>query len=273
MVYLPIQKLEFIPRFCFHYQNFNKKTNFPNSRMTEFYEIDLITEGAALLTIDKVAYFFEPGDICFRKPGQWNKYSWNHKYECDTLHFEIKAHSVDAFDTIFNTFPTFLHAKNYEETHRIFQSLKESFSSSAEYDQLNTKIKTMQLIKQLYITVGKNEDSKTLCHPAIRKIIPFIHENISENLTTQIIAEKCGLSPSYFQMAFKSSTGKTPNQFITEQRLNLARKKLLSTKLSIGDIAFDCGFSSSSYFIYVFKNMYHQTPTQFRQAFDNTENP
>lgn len=270
--YLPIKQLEFVPHFCFHYQNFNKKNQFPNKRITDFYEIDFITKGTALLTIDGIAYFFEQGDICFRKPGQLNKYSWNHRYECDTLHFEIKSSAGKDFETIFDTFPTFLQPKDLDEIYRLFQELKKAFSSTVEYEQLNAKILAHQLLLQVYSAASNPNESKPSYHPAIRHAISYIQNNLSEELNVQILAQKCNLSPSYFQLAFKNSTGKTPNQFVMEQRLNQARKLLLSTDFSIGDIGFECGFSSSSYFIYVFKKMYRQTPFQFRQTFGTITN-
>ncbi|MBO5253398.1 MAG: helix-turn-helix transcriptional regulator [Clostridia bacterium] len=57
--------------------------------------------------------------------------------------------------------------------------------------------------------------------------------------------------------------GKTLRDYIEEQRIKQAIDLLLTTNDSLTQIAFQCGFSSQSYFSYVFKRRMGKTPQQY----------
>ena len=122
----------------------------------------------------------------------------------------------------------------------------------------------MQLIQKIYSLIVK-EPSKAFLHPAVRKAISYISQKINTYITVEEIADLIGLSPKHLQAIFKQSTGKTPLEYITEVRLIYTKNCLLSTDLSIAEIAYIHGFSSCSYFNYVFKKHFNQTPGQFRK--------
>ena len=79
------------------------------------------------------------------------------------------------------------------------------------------------------------------------------------------VAKTVGLSPKYFQKMFRQGTGKTPNEYLTEMRLNIAIKKLITTNMPIADIAFESGFSSQAYFAKVFRQYTGKTPTEYKK--------
>jgi AraC-like DNA-binding protein len=61
-------------------------------------------------------------------------------------------------------------------------------------------------------------------------------------------------------------TGKSPNAFINEYRLNEALQLLLKNKCNISEIAFETGFSSPSYFSKCFQKHFGQSPSAFLSA-------
>ena len=77
------------------------------------------------------------------------------------------------------------------------------------------------------------------------------------------IAEIVHLSPIHFHNCFKVSVGKTLRDYVEEQRLRKAIKLLLTTDYSLTKIAYECGFSSQSYFSYAFKRKMGLTPRQY----------
>ena len=68
----------------------------------------------------------------------------------------------------------------------------------------------------------------------------------------------------YFCRLFKQYTGKTPIEYLNNYRIEQAAKLLIETNDSITDIAFDCGFENTSYFIRKFKAQKSATPKQYR---------
>lgn len=96
--------------------------------------------------------------------------------------------------------------------------------------------------------------------------LSLFHKNdVIKNGLPQI-KEYFNFSNSYICRCFKKYTGKTMIEYLNEIRLNYAAVLLLSTQLSILDIAESVGFASVGYFNKIFKSRYGITPTTFRNT-------
>jgi len=102
-------------------------------------------------------------------------------------------------------------------------------------------------------------------HNRVEKAILYIESNYTEKITASEIAESAHLSRFHFIRLFRSTTGTTPMEFVTQLRLNKAKSLLLTTGMSLAIIALSCGFSSQSHFNRTFKTHQGQTPGQFRK--------
>ena len=87
----------------------------------------------------------------------------------------------------------------------------------------------------------------------ITKTVEYIGANLTADLSLEALSKSVGFSPVYFHKLFKASTGKTLRDYVEEQRLKRSVDLLLSTDLTLTQIAYACGFSSQSYFSYAFK--------------------
>lgn len=96
----------------------------------------------------------------------------------------------------------------------------------------------------------------------IDRAVEFMHANLGNKLSVEMIAHEVCLSPSHLSSIFKKEVGKTVMGYLTEVRLQQARKLLLQKKLSISEISFQCGFSSSSHLSQSFKNHYGMSPRE-----------
>lgn len=65
---------------------------------------------------------------------------------------------------------------------------------------------------------------------------------------------------------FKIYMGSSPIDFVNDYRLEVSRSLLQYTDTSVADIAFNCGFTSQSYFTKLFSRTFHMTPTEFRNS-------
>lgn len=71
----------------------------------------------------------------------------------------------------------------------------------------------------------------------MQKVINYILLNLSGELSPQSIAAAVNSSPGYVSHKFKEETGLTLMNYITQQRIRLAKKMLTDTDMSIRDIA------------------------------------
>jgi transcriptional regulator GlxA family with amidase domain len=78
-------------------------------------------------------------------------------------------------------------------------------------------------------------------------------------------AAEMNTSKTVLHRKFRSLVGQTPNQFIRTIRLRKAVHLLGTSDLTIAEIAYLTGFNQSHYFIKCFREVYHDTPKNFRQ--------
>ena len=99
----------------------------------------------------------------------------------------------------------------------------------------------------------------------LRKVLFYIQENLSEDLSLEKLSEIAFFSPFHFQKIFSRYVGESPKQYIMRLRLErIAHYLTLFPSLTINDAAFQAGFSSSSTFIRAFKKYYGTTPEALR---------
>lgn len=102
--------------------------------------------------------------------------------------------------------------------------------------------------------------------PVVRQAIALIERNICEPLTVPEIAAALGASQRQLERQFNRSVGCTVVQFGTLVRLQHARVLLISTSLSVRDIATAAGFNTLSHFAFAFRKCFGRRPSDYRQA-------
>jgi AraC-like DNA-binding protein len=105
----------------------------------------------------------------------------------------------------------------------------------------------------------------------IRRAVTYIADNLYQPLPLEEVAEVSGYSLSHFKFKFREYFGISPAEYISIQKITAAEKELLSTDISITDLAFKYGFSSSNYFCTVFKKVLGFTPSRYRSQFKEKE--
>lgn len=101
----------------------------------------------------------------------------------------------------------------------------------------------------------------------IMAITRYLQEHLSEDISLSILAEEFHLSAQYISQMFKSEIGVNFLAYLTNIRMERAKKLLLSTALSIGEISEQLGFGDYRVFTKVFKKSEGVTPSQYRRDF------
>ncbi|MDD6363825.1 MAG: two-component regulator propeller domain-containing protein [Bacteroidales bacterium] len=101
----------------------------------------------------------------------------------------------------------------------------------------------------------------------LTKVTDVIMKNISnENMSLDEIAEKTATSRMKIYRAMKTSLDMTPTEYIRSIRLQHAEKLLRTTKKTVQEVMYECGFSSKAYFHKVFFAKYGHTPKEYRDS-------
>ncbi|WP_281225442.1 substrate-binding domain-containing protein [Flavobacterium aquiphilum] len=99
----------------------------------------------------------------------------------------------------------------------------------------------------------------------IKKIDDLIIENLdNSSFSVEELAESLNISRVQLYRKIKALLNINISDYINNVRLEKAKELLTTTKLTISEIAYSCGFSTPNYFSTSFKNKYNLSPKEFR---------
>ena len=86
--------------------------------------------------------------------------------------------------------------------------------------------------------------------------------------TPSFLASQLNVSPKYLSDCLKNQTGQTAQQLIHEKLIEHAKDILVTSELTVNEIAYQLGFDFPQSFSKLFKSKTHQTPSDYRQSFN-----
>ena len=99
----------------------------------------------------------------------------------------------------------------------------------------------------------------------ILKAKKYIDENYSnQDICLHSVAEAVHFSPNHFSTIFSQECGITFIEYLTNVRIEQAKKLLKNTSMRSADIAYEAGFNDPHYFSYIFKKTTGITPREYR---------
>jgi AraC-type DNA-binding domain-containing proteins len=100
----------------------------------------------------------------------------------------------------------------------------------------------------------------------VQKAIGYINTNyMLPDISLDLLAEQMHFSVSYLVRNFKDITGKTIKEYITEKRMEEAKRLLESTAMKVKDIGEKIGYPNTQSFINIFKKYQGETPGEYHE--------
>ncbi len=149
-----------------------------------------------------------------------------------------------------------------------FQELYGTLKKGDPASYITCSSDLMKLCSDLLLfTLQSNTSPGSRISPVVSSAIKLLEAEFREDIDLTYVCQKLSVSKFYFLRTFKEQTGFTPNEYLITLRLNHAKSLLRSTLLTIEEIALECGFTTSTYFIQVFKKKENVTPLHYRKYF------
>ncbi|WP_432664362.1 AraC family transcriptional regulator [Wukongibacter baidiensis] len=101
----------------------------------------------------------------------------------------------------------------------------------------------------------------------IEEIVGYMHQHFGKKLSNLELAKAINMSESHFIRIFKKETGMTPMQYLTNVRIEKAKKLLKIDRKNITEISLICGFNSTSHFSSSFTKYVGMTPSNYRNIY------
>ena len=123
----------------------------------------------------------------------------------------------------------------------------------------------MRFYERQFITRGKtNRDVLTRFENLLDE---YFESTLAEQdglPTVKYFADKLCLSSNYFGDMFKKETGKSPQEYIQEKVIELAKERISGTADTVSQIAYSLGFQYPQHFCLLFKKRVGYTPSEYR---------
>lgn len=101
----------------------------------------------------------------------------------------------------------------------------------------------------------------------IEQSLTYIRENIGRRVNMDELAKVACMSKDHFIRMFKREVSHTPNAYVTEKKIERAELLLVTTLLSVKQIALSLGYDDMAYFNNVFKRHTRVSPLQYREKY------
>lgn len=102
---------------------------------------------------------------------------------------------------------------------------------------------------------------------AIDYVVRYMRENVVQKISIEELCKLACMSKATLYRMFKRELGMGPNEFLTLERIKIAKKIIRETNASINQIAFEVGFEDVNYFCRTFRKVEHISPTQYRMLY------
>lgn len=109
--------------------------------------------------------------------------------------------------------------------------------------------------------VEASDHSNLLC-----RILMYLNENFREPLTVETLSEQFGYSRSRFSHLFKANLGYSLPRYLNTLRIRYAAELLLSSDMTVTQIALESGFNNTHTFYTAFRSVFGMTPAEFLRS-------
>lgn len=231
----------------------------------DYNKFYFILEGEGWIRVEDQQIYPRPGQLCFMPAYTNQGYSAISdkpflKYWC---HFTTRAGAFDLFQWI--GVPYCIDIQDKERMSRLFEQLVEPQGNSA----LVTLIRQKAVMLELLATYLEHVPVRILQHrnEEINRL-NIIHDYVDKHLHLSVSVDELAallhLHPNYFIAYFKKHFGISPLKYVNRKRMEKAKTLLMTTSLSVKEIAALTGFADTNHFTKFFRKESGFSPTEFR---------
>ena len=224
------------------------------SHTHKYDELTYFISGCGTAKINGKIFNYKAGSFAFQKAG-----TVHDEYDtqpCDVIwmHFSFKIDGVNLNEGVF-----------FDNDKKLFYALQKLRNLSLEHKKYTPQT-IENCIAEIVITAAEQQCESEAFHDKLdwQKILNYIDTNANSQIDFVTLAQKNHYSYDRFRHLFSEHFEMSPYAYLTTQRIEYAKRLLKSSSLNITDIAFDCGFNSSSQFTNIFKKYVGVTPKSYR---------
>ncbi len=258
-------------------------------RHEDFFSLYFVRHGRGTHMIDGVPYSVARGDVYAMSVGMTHSFCDCDGLATDTLHFAphfFDAPTLDALAATPGFEPLFVHEplrrasgggrrlhltpEAYADMAAMLAELQREWQAGTPSGTLLTHGLFLRLLVALARRYAEWPEQVTppaaSAHEAtVAAAVAYLDERFAEPIRIEQVAGTVFLSPDHFTRVFAAVMGRTPSDYLRHLRLERARVLLQATDAPVSEIAEQCGFRETAYFIRAFRAATGLTPHAFRR--------
>lgn len=240
------------------------------------YELYYLYSGERYYFINDKTYHVSKGAFVLINPYEIHKTDVLANSGFDRVLIHFKKEQLEVFNELnvnpFSNLENGIHVISLDSQEQLFiEKLLDNMINEFNNFKYMTdyiKINLVNILLFLNNCKPKQQDEGLLSikqgYKTIFNISAFINNNYYKNITLDEITRNFYINKFYFSHLFKEVTGFTFIEYLNNIRIKEAKKLLITTTLSIDEIAFKVGYNSNTHFGRVFKKLTGISPLNFR---------
>ena len=235
------------------------------------FEILLITEGNPDLLIGDNIYHTKKNDIVFVNPLETHSVrSYDKPYKLKCMCFNLSVISDKKINEKLENIriSNYMNSEKYDISYikslyiRIFQLYNKPDEWSDSEISANLMMIFIYLFRKEFLC-QKEPESKSLEFRSL--VLEYIALHYAENITSFDLSKLLSYSQEHFCRKFRSDFGRSFSDYLLMYRVTMSKIFLEEKDITIGQVAYKCGFSSADYFSRSFKKMVGILPSEYRK--------
>lgn len=122
-------------------------------------------------------------------------------------------------------------------------------------------------LSELVINIIRKSDAGTEkpIPQLIQKAVTYLFKNFRDDISLSDLAGQLHVSVNYLGVLFRNSTGVPFREYLNMLRLKYSCRLLLSSDLSVKEVAYASGYKTNEHFLRVFRQNLNMTPSEYRR--------
>jgi AraC-like DNA-binding protein len=189
---------------------------------------------------------------------------------CGHFSFDKRAKHV-----LMDRLPPYIHLKNYGETAgKWLEATLRVIADEAAGQRLGGDLIALKMSEAIFAQAIRSfvesdeafeQGLSGFSDMNLRRAIGAFHKTPAKVWTVELLAQVAGMSRTSFAVLFQKKMKMTPMQYVTEWRMEIAKKHLCNSTSTLSETAEKAGYSSDSAFARTFKKETGYTPAGFKK--------
>lgn len=243
------------------------RMNWSHGRVLDALQVVLVSSGRGTIETRATGRRkVEAGMLFLLLPGVWHRYKPDGDSGWTENWVELRGAVVDGI-LLAGTFPaaSILRRGAIDcGVEEVLESIHRRIRNGAGGFQPELSADALRLLA-LCSRCGLGPSVPSAIQSAVSEAERFLDEHHAEPVNVEDLAAGLGVAYSHFRRAFKARTGFSPWKYVIHLRLTRARRMLASGNAKLDDIADRVGFSSGFHLSKAFKQVYGESPDQWRR--------